>query len=345
MNVRKKLWLLCIGVGLLLAAAAPALAQDAVPEPDGPRLILRRGEVIAVTSHGFVIKTADENVRLIVGERPRFQIPGVEEPTLADLAVGDACAVAALPRADGRLFAVRVTVLPPRLRLDGDIVQIDGTDITIQNPGRQVLIHVDAQTRLRVPGVDEPTLSDLKAGDHIHGFAVEHADGSLWGRLLMVVDEYKLRGVVASIKGNAITVEQIGETLTVVSDEHTRFRVPGVESPTLADVQVGDLVGLLAFGRPDGTILAKAVNVLRGITVRGEVTSNDNATLTIATVKGSLVLVTDADTLYDVPGVENPSLSDLQLGDRVAVLVVPHGSDTTLLAKRIAVLRVTPKPI
>ena len=343
MHRQKRVWLALLAIVLFGAAALPALAQDSVVDDAAatnarPDLLRFHGTVIAIRDTVFALRAPDGALRFQTNERTRFRIPGVESPTIEDLRVGDLADVAAVRRPAGGLLGVLVVVRPERVRLDGDVTQIAGNNLKIQNPGGEVLVHTDENTRYRVPSVENPTLADIQVGDHIHGFAVKQGDGSLWGRLIAVVDEYRLRGQVTAIEGNAITIERPDGSLTVVTDDHTRFRVPGVENPTLADVDVGDLVGVLAFGREDGTILARAVNVLRGIQFEGEVTAKDGAVLAVGTAGGPLSVLTDAETRYRVPGVENATLDDVHVGERVRVGAGSQGPGGGLLAKGIAVL-------
>jgi hypothetical protein len=343
MNTHKRVWLALLAIALFAAAALPALAQDPLAEEPAavdarPDLLRFHGTVTAIREMVFALRTADGLLRFQTNERTRFRVPGVENPTIADLHVGDLADVAAVRRSAGGLVAMLVVVRPERVRLDGDVTQIAGNNLKIQNPGGEVWVHTDENTRFRVPGVENPTLADIQVGDHIHGFAVKQGEGSVWGRLIAVVDEYKLRGQVTAIAGSAITIRRPDGSLTVVTDGHTRFRVPGVENPTLADVHIGDLVGILAFGQEDGTILVKAVNVLRGIRFQGEVTAKEGAVLTLSTAKGPLSVWTDAETRYRVPGVENPTLDDVHVGDQVRVAAVSQGASGGLLAKNIAVL-------
>lgn len=342
MNTHKRALLVLVVIGLLLAVALPALAQDPEEDPAaaGPRPALERfrGKVSEIQGTAFALHTMDGDYRVQTDDRTRFRIPGVENPRLKDIQIGDWVDVAALRQSDGSLLARLVVVRPEWVRLNGDVTQVAGTHLKIQNPGGEVLVHVDQDTRFRVPGAENPTLADIQVGDHIHGFAVKRGEGSLWGRLIAVVDEYRLRGQVTAIAGNAITVQRPDGALTVLTDEHTRFRVPGVENPTLADVHVGDLVGILAFGQEDGTILARAVAVLKGIRLQGDVTAKSGAVLTLDTAKGPLDVLTDAGTRYRVPGVESPTLEDIEVGDSVAVVAVSPGASGGLLAKGIAVL-------
>lgn len=343
MNARKRL-LLVVAVVALLGAALPTLAQDAIveePRPEAaatrPAVIQFRGVVISIEGTAIQLRTLEATVTFQTGERTRYRIPGMENPTLADVNVGDLANIAAVRRAGG-LFAAAVQIVPERIGLDGDITQIAGNNVKIDNPSGEIVIHTDENTRFRVPGVENPTLADLAVGDHIHGWAVKQGQGSFWGRLLAVVDEHRLRGQVSAIAGTALTVKTPEGTLTFQTDDHTRYRVPGVENPTLANVQVGDLVGILAFGQPDGTLLARGIGVLRGIRFQGTVTARNGAVLTINTAKGAVDVLTDAQTRYFVPGIENPTLDDIAVGDRVGVAAVTRGPEGGLLAEGIKVL-------
>ena len=338
MNARKKILIALAVIGLLLVSAWPVMAEGPAPADARPPVQKFLGKVTVLDGTTFTLHTLDGDFTFQTNDRTRFRIPDVKNPTLADVEVGDMAAVAAVKKSDGSLLALLVAVKQERVRLDGDVTQIAGNNLKIQNPDGEVLVHTDEHTRFRVPGVANPTLADIKVGDHIHGFAVKKGEGSLWGRLIAVVHEYKFRGQVTAIQDSAITVNRPDGPTTVVTDDHTRFRVPGVENPTLADVHVGDLVGVLAFGQEDGTILAKAVAVLKGVKFQGQVTAKNGATLTIQTDKGPVDVLTDDHTRYRVPGVENPTLDDVHVGDKVGVVAVSQGAGGGLLAKGIGVL-------
>ena len=68
-----------------------------------------------------------------------------------------------------------------------------------------------------------------------------------------------LRGQVTAIEGTTLTVKTPDGERQVTTSDETRFRIRGVENPTIADVKVGDYI--LAGGEPDstGTFVAKAI--------------------------------------------------------------------------------------
>jgi len=297
-----------------------------------------RGTIAALDAPAITVDTDEGQVQVLTDDHTRYRIPQVEQPSYNDLAVGDRVIIGALAQSDGTLLARMVAVVPETVHLNGDVTQIAGNNLKIANPEGELLIHTDEHTKFRVPGVENPTLADIKVGDHIHGVAVKRGEGSLWGRIIAVVYEYKFHGQVAAIDGNAVTVNTLDGPMTVATDANTRFKVPGVENPTLADIKVGDLVFVVAFGQEDGSSLAKLIAVRPQIRFRGEVVAKNGAMLTIATDRGNVDVLTDENTRYRVPGVENPTLDDVHVGDQVAVIAIPRGPEGGLLAKGIGVL-------
>jgi hypothetical protein len=63
----------------------------------------------------------------------------------------------------------------------------------------------------------------------------------------MIVRRHTARGEVTAIKGTTLTVETRRGDRTILTDEHTRFHIPGVENPSLEDIEVGDRI--IALGR------------------------------------------------------------------------------------------------
>jgi hypothetical protein len=75
----------------------------------------------------------------------------------------------------------------------------------------------------------------------------------------------RLRGLgkVTAIEGDTLTVEtrQYG-TIALLTDADTRCRVPGVEDPSIDDIEVGDILAGIATKQDDDTLLAKFVAVV-----------------------------------------------------------------------------------
>ena len=233
--------------------------------------------------------------------------------------------------------------------LHGTVTAIDGSTLTVNTPQGEQKVVTDEQTRFRIKDVENPTLADLKVGDYILARCRPDAEGNLLARVVAVVPPERLqrlalRGEVLAVEGNTLAVKtpRRGE-VSVSTDENTRFRVPGVENPTIADVEVGNMV--LAAGQrseQDGTFTARAVAVvprrpLRRNLLRGQVTAVGDGQLTLARPDGPevTVLIT-ADTRFRIPGVEEPGLDDIEPGDRIGVFGQPDESGQ-IVAKLVVV--------
>ncbi len=149
-----------------------------------------------------------------------------------------------------------------------------------------------------------------------------------------------VRGRVEAILDSAFVLRTPERELTVSVDNETVYRVPGVEDAGLADLQVGDTV--LSLGRRDGEggFLARMVAVLPPMplgTVKGQVTAIEGQTVTLDTARGERALQTDGATQYLVPDVEEPTLGDVEQGDRVFAIVQAQ-DDGALLAKMVSVI-------
>ncbi|MGD1992903.1 MAG: hypothetical protein PVI59_06895, partial [Anaerolineae bacterium] len=104
----------------------------------------------------------------------------------------------------------------------------------------------------------------------------------------------------------------------LLTDDETVFRVPGVEEAGLDDIQVGNRVLSVAQTR-EGDLYARQVIVPpQGMPrVAGEVTEIEGQTLVLETPRGAVQALTDGDTVFRVPGVEEATLADVTPGDQV----------------------------
>ena len=100
---------------------------------------------------------------------------------------------------------------------------------------------------------------------------------------------------------------------------------------------ISTLVALVALSLLGGTALAEEPSTrMRGLGKVAEV-DLDASTLTVHARRGMVTVRTDAATAFRIPGMEEPTLEDVQVGDLVAG-VVERQEDSTLLALRIAVI-------
>jgi hypothetical protein len=142
--------------------------------------------------------------------------------------------------------------------------------------------------------------------------------------------EHAVRGKVTAVEGQTLVITTREGENEVVTTSRTYFHVPNVEEPGLNDIEVGGIIAALGQKDDDGTFTAQIVAVARAqlrrkMIVRrnmvgGGVTAIEGTTLTIETRRGKKTILTDENTRFRIPGVENPSIEDIEVGDRIIAL-------------------------
>ena len=145
-------------------------------------------------------------------------------------------------------------------------------------------------------------------------------------------------GTVASVGDGTFTLTTKDKTtVTVTVSSSTTYRDPGVTSPTLANVTVGEHVAV--FGTDTANVVT-ATSVAIGNPPNGKgwggpggsppaamgtVASVGDGTFTLTTKDKTTVTVTvSSSTTYRDPGVTSPTLANVTVGEHVAVF----GTDT-----------------
>lgn len=248
-----------------MAACRPTWLR---PSPRRGRL---RGEVLAVEGDTFTLRTArDRELTVLTDETTEFRVPGVEDPTIVDLEVGDKVAGEGVIEQDGTARATLVVVLPEQVaRLAGEVAAIERTTLVLNTPGGQVDVLTDADTVLRIPGVEDPSLEDIKVGDKISAVGTWEDETTFHAIGVAVGGRREgqrgvVRGRVVSVGDDSLVVGSPRGPVTVLVDGETQFRVPGVEEPGLDDVETGALVAVRGTWNEGGTLRALGVAVLNG---------------------------------------------------------------------------------
>jgi ribosomal protein L35AE/L33A len=198
-----------------------------------------------------------------------FRIPGIEEPSLEDVQVGDLVAGVVERQEDGTLLALRIAVVPPkpeRVRGWGRVEAVHGKRLVVRNRQGTFEVLTDKHTVFRIRGVEDPSIVDIEVGDLVAGRAIKQEDGTLLAKLVAVVPP-RLRpvralGRVEAIHGKTLAVENRRGTFEVHTDKDTVFRIRGIEDPSIVDVEVGDLVAGKVVNEADGTLLARLIAVV-----------------------------------------------------------------------------------
>ena len=119
-----------------------------------------------------------------------------------------------------------------------------------------------------------------------------------------------------------------------------------MEDPGIDDLNVRDLIIVVGtwdvekevFRARAVTLIPRWPSHLRFL--RGEVTAIEGRTVVLDALQGEVAVLTDGDTIFGIPGVEEPGLDDLEVGDKVGILVV-RTDDGGLLAKVVLLRRNT----
>ncbi len=111
-------------------------------------------------------------------EHTRLHITGVISPTWSDLGVGYPVTVIG-HFVQGTFLAGRVVSHRPYRLFHGTLQSMEGTTLVIQTrEGELVRLLTDAQTRVRIVGHPNATLTDLQAGDLVTARAIGQPDGT-----------------------------------------------------------------------------------------------------------------------------------------------------------------------
>jgi hypothetical protein len=336
-------------VGMLLSVAGTAWAE----ESNGRGAL--RGQVSAIEGDSLLITTpAGDEQTIITNERTRFRIPGVREPSIGDVEVGDYVGAWGQRNEDGDLVASVVIVVPAELArrgyvMQGQVTAVEGLTISVETgQGERVVVTHEA-TRFFVPGVEEPGIGDVSVGDPILALGRPDDEGNLVARVVAIITQrqvqrHTIRGVIRAIEGDNVGLLTRRGVVRVETNTETIFRIPGVGDPGIDDLHLRDLV--IVVGTCDAeaevfcaravTLIPKWPSHLRF--VPGEVMAIDGRTIVLHALQGEVAVLTDGDTIFRIPGVEEPGLDDLEVGDGVGILV-GRTDDGGLLAKVVLVRR------
>ncbi len=349
MRAKVKLASSLVLIGMLLSMTGVARAAEPV---EGAGL---RGQVTTIEGNTLLVATrGGEEHRVVTDEDTRFRIPGVSEPTIAGIDIGDLVGVRGERNADGDLLAELVVVLPAEYALyrnviRGRLLAIENLTLRVRTCFGERVVITDEETRFRIPGVEEPRIEDISVGDPILALGRPVEEGDLLARMVAVVSGPKLRrhtirGLITAVEGDTLSVATRRGEVQVVTNDETVFRIPGVEDPDIDDLELRDLIVAVGSWNPEEEVFVARVVALiprwpsHLRFIRGEVTAIEDPTIVLQTRRGEMGVLTDEETIFRIPGVEDPGLDDLRVGDRVGVLAM-HTEEGTFLAKVVVARR------
>jgi hypothetical protein len=328
------------GGGVFHAFAVARLAEDRL-FPVAGTLTGIDGDTLTIETRGGLSAT----VR--VDAETKYHIRGVEDPGLDDLELGIHLIARGTLNPDGSLQAQVVGAEkagPREGRLRGEVVAIKGDTFTVHTlRGRDIVVLTDEATEFRVPGVENPTIADLKVGDKVAGEGVAE-EGTIRATLVVVLpdDAARLTGEVIAIDGTTLVVETASGTVNVLTDGDTVFRIRGVEEPGLDDIEIGDQIVAGGNWEDESTFHAVGVGVVGGRpagergAVRGRVVSVSGDSFVVGAARGPVTVLVSEETEFRVPGVKDAGLDDIGEGAGVGVVGM-WNEDGTLQASVVRV--------
>lgn len=222
------------------------------------------GDVIAVEDVSLTLeRRRGDEVTLGIMDNTVFVVPGVPIPTSENVNIGDHVHARIVVEDEGQT-AQYVKVIPPdAAALVGEVVEVNTADLVIQTRLEQeIVIEVEETTRLVVPGLENPTLSDVWNGDRVHiSGAWQTEDRFLaWEIGVVAEDRFKrTQGRVLALEDDVLTLGTTDGTLTVRVDEETRYHIPDVDAPAFANLETGQRIAVRGLWQEAGELLAREI--------------------------------------------------------------------------------------
>ncbi len=352
---------LAAGIALIPTAVASAHGRGLGSEGFGRGVIPAAAGVVQSTPSGgsFTLETRSGTSETIeVSSSTTYLERGVSSPSLTSVGAGDL--VAAFGTTSGSTVSAWQIVISvprsgtsPQPPVAAGIVQgTPGTDsFTIQTRGgASETIDVSSATSYYERGVSSPSLTNLAGGDFVVAFGT--ASGSTVTASKVVIagapsPRHHGLAVTGTVQGTpgvssfTITTPS-GASDTVDVSASTSYFERGVSAPSLSDVANGDYVAV--FGSVSGSMVTATKVAIATpppsnsqFATAGTVqTSASGGSFVIETWNNTQVTVqTSTSTTYTERGLSSPSLTDITVGENVAVFGTVSGS--TVAATQIAI--------
>ncbi len=282
-----------------------------------------RGTITAISTSSVTVRRDNNTTQsYTLGQNMTLTITGVTQPKLSDVLVGDQ---AELGLRDGKVFSMNVT---PATAVSGKIEAIINNSttraLTIKKADDQVVTHTLA-TNATVVIKDQPTatFASLLVGDTVSARIVDD-------KIVRLEAEYTYTKVEGSVTLTDLvsnpkkiyllpTNGSASQTYTLATP--CPVTIPGITSPTLSQIKVGDRAELTLRG---GLVRSITVNpqlsIFNAVFVR--VIGSSTAPGIEVIRDGNVVSYTLASSYtIVVPGKTNPTLSDVAAGKTVKITI------------------------
>ncbi len=252
------------------AGAQPADVSAAWTSPDGKTkatlnagggmMGLRRGaatiSITAIDGTKLSLKTADGWTRTIDAAGATITKGGATA-SVSDLKVGDQIVFREVRNANGTYTITAIAVIQPSVA--GTVKSVSGSSVTVTTfDGASAKVTLTSSTTYQL-GRQKATADAVVAGARIVATGTLGSDGSLTATAV-VIQPATVAGTVKSKTTDSLTLTQRdGSTVVVKVTTSTTYRVGGLQSPTLADIKVGDVAMASGTKNTDGSLSASVV--------------------------------------------------------------------------------------
>ncbi len=229
--------------------------------------------------------------------------------------------------------------------LKGAVGSVGSTSLVVKSWGGDWTVNVASGAKLNSRANAVIALTDIKAGDVVMVHGVMKAGAGLSIDARQVKDQFipdrsvAVRGTIASIGANTLTVKSGDATWTVNTTSATKFTSKFDIATTLAAMKVGDDVTVKGAVVAGSTTTVNATDVkdaslpLNAVSRVGTITSMVGNAFTLATKQRNgqdVKVTTDSSTMYVVNGKAGTS-ADLKNDSKVTVQGVLN-TDTGVLS-------------
>jgi hypothetical protein len=250
----------------------PAVVSDAAwTSPDGStrvRLDERGGRglgegigrssitITAIDGSKLSLETANGWTRTIDATGATITKDG-ETATVSDLAVGDQIVFRETRNDDGTYTITSITVVQPSVA--GTVASVSGSTVTVTaRDGTTQKVLLTSSTTYERAG-QAATKDAVVAGARIVARGTLGSDGTLTATSVEIAAA-RASGTVKEKSASSLTLTtRDGSTVVVKVDAATTYEVAGLDSATLADIDVGDVVMASGTTNADGSLTAAVV--------------------------------------------------------------------------------------
>jgi hypothetical protein len=234
-----------------------------------------------------------------------------------------------------------------RTEYAGKITGIDTPAKTVMitpETGAVVNLKVVDTTEIKIPGNDSAAMADLKSGD----YAEAKYENATSNAIIINVEgpkpgiiRGKITALVEATKKVTITPKQ-GDAVTVTVTANTTLEIWGKEPANFTDLKIEDpAVARFNLSTKEASRITVETKEEDDKSPRQGFFGTVNAitgttSLTLTTKQGDILFTLNATTQYWDPPKKNATLSDVSVGDRLAVLAIKQ--DATLIAIRILII-------